>query len=261
MATKNLAQVRSQKKRHGLLWALVAVVVLIILIPLLVLGWLGFVPGLSAMMGASTPRDLGIQYTPADSRSYRKKLGVNFEAVDDEPAHPEKPETRQVFTNPQQFETSFSQEELSAAINDSASGWLPLKDIQIKLGDRMIEISGLLRTDRIPEFLRRAGRLNLHEVYLQRAADFAAKLADSVPVYIKAAGAIEHSQLDLELQTVEVGRFSIPSDVLAKISAKGLHKTIKARETLAVQTAIPQEGSLSFVGILPTTLRHEKDGT
>jgi hypothetical protein len=259
MATKNLARVQSQKKSYRVLWALIAVVVLIILIPLLVLGWLGFVPGLSPMLGASTPRDLGIQYTHADTQSYRKKLGVNFENVVAEPARQEKPEKRQVLINPQQLETSFSQEELSAAINDAASRWLPLKDVQIKLGDRMIEVSGLLRTDRIPEFLRRAGRLNLNEVDLQRAADFAAKLTESVPVYIKAEGAIEHSHLDLVLQTVEVGRFSIPSDVLAKISDKGLHKKIKARDTVAVQTAIPHEGSLSFVGTLPTTVRIKKD--
>ena len=52
------------------------VVLVLILIPTLVLGYLGFVPGVSAIMGSNRPRDLGVRYTEADLSSLMAKNGI-----------------------------------------------------------------------------------------------------------------------------------------------------------------------------------------
>ncbi len=253
------AQAATPKSSRWLLWVLVSVIVLLVGIPVLVLGWLGFVPGVSALLGADEPRQLGVQYTPADMQSFENKSGIRFEEATATPAHPQTPETNHAFGSPQRVETTFTQEELSAAINGTALPWLPLKEVQVKLSDRTIELSGLLSADRIPELARLAAGSGYSASDLARVVGYAEKLGPNVPVYIKASGAVEHAQLDLELRAISVGRFNVPPDAVARIAPNGIHRPVKARDNFAVEQATPEEGSLSFTGILPSTIHLKKN--
>ena len=47
----------------------------VVLLIILVAGYLGFVPGLSSILGASSPKDLGIRPTAADYAAASAKLG------------------------------------------------------------------------------------------------------------------------------------------------------------------------------------------
>lgn len=239
-------------------WILGGIAV-VVMIPVLGLAWLGFVPGVSAMLGANQPKDLGIQYTPSDVANIESKSGIRFEENASAPEHPTKPGEKTLFSDPKPLATSFSQEELSAIINSASLAWLPLKDVQIKLNDGSFEMSGLLSSDRIPGFLKMAASLGLKESDLARVASYAEKLSGEVPVYLKAGGGVTNSQLDLELQQFSVGRLSMPSDVLARIMPGGVHKTIKGNDRFAIQTAMPRNGSLDFTGTLPTTIYSGKN--
>ena len=46
-----------------------------VLLVVLVLGYLGFMPGVSALFGSSTPKDLGVTYTAQDFASAHAKMG------------------------------------------------------------------------------------------------------------------------------------------------------------------------------------------
>jgi hypothetical protein len=254
-----------RRKEQGAFWILGSLVI-VLLIAVLALGWLGLVPGLSAMLGANQPKDLGVQYTPSDLASIERKAGIKFEDTGDAPDHPaalaapatttvpEPPVSQPVSAESKSLETSFTQEELSAALNSASFSWLPLKDVQIRLSDHVIEISGLLNREGVSEFLAIAGRANLTESSLARVAGYAERLVDNVPIYVKARGGVDNSDLDLELQQLSLGRFNFPPDVLAKIAPSGIHKTIKSRDNFAIQTATPRDGSLAFTGTLPSTI-------
>ena len=79
-----------RKKRHP--WRVVGIIVLVLaLIAVLVAGWFGMVPGVSAVLGATKVRDLGVRYTAADFTSYQEKTGITFKDFATAPANPNKP--------------------------------------------------------------------------------------------------------------------------------------------------------------------------
>lgn len=255
------ARMIGKRKERGSFLVLGSLVVLL-LVAILALGWLGFVPGVSAMLGASQPKDLGVQYTPSDLASIERKFGiklddvgdaVDHEDIGDTPDQPVEPARPAILADPESRETSFTEEELSAALNSTSLSWFPLKDVQIRLSDHVIEISGLLNRDGISQFVKIAGRSDLTESSIARFAGYAERLVDNVPVYIKARGGVDNSNLDLELQNVSLGRFDFPPDLLAKIAPGGIHRTIRRSDSFAIQTATPRDGSLAFTGTLPTT--------
>lgn len=257
------AKTIGKRKEQGAFWVLGSLVV-VLLVAVLALGWLGLVPGVSAMLGASQPKDLGVQYTPSDLASVESKSGIKLENVGGAPDHevvaetpdrPVEPARPVILADPKPLETSFTQEELSAALNSASLSWLPLKDVQIRLSDQVIEISGLLNREGVSQFVEIAGRANLTESGLARFAGYAERLVDNVPVYVKARGGVDNSTLDLELQDVSLGRFSLPPDLLAKIAPGGIHRTIRRSDSFAIQTATPRDGALVFTGTLPTTIR------
>lgn len=248
------------KKGRRFFWIFSGIaIVLILLIPLLVLGWLGLVPGLSGLLGADHPKDLGVQYSASDVQNYQSKFGITFAQRSAAPDDPSRPGKKRLFADPKPVDTTFTQEELSAALNSADLAWLPLRAIQIKLSNHTAEVSGLLSTGRIPKFLKIAAGLGFKEGDLAQVAAYAEKLADDVPVYIKAGGAVENSELNLRIEELGIGRFTVSPDVIAKAVPDGIHKTIKSSDHFAIHSATPREGSLAFSGILPTTIYLRKD--
>lgn len=244
---------------RGLLWMLGGVITAIVAISLLILGWMGLVPGLSGLMGADQARDLGVEYTATDMQNSYSKSGITFERTAAAPDHPTKPRKKKVFNRPKRIDRSFTQEELSAFLNSGSLAWLPLQDIQLRLSDHTVEMSGLLRSDRVPAVLRKIESLGYSESDLANVATYAEKLPADIPVYIRAAGAVQHAQLDLEVQEIEIGRLSLPADILAKSVSSGIHKALRNTDHFSIESAIPREGSIAFSGILPTTIYLEQD--
>jgi len=61
--------------------------IVIIIVIVLGLGYLGFVPRVSKMLGSDKPRDLGIRYTEADLNSIISKNGVQRIVLESAPQH------------------------------------------------------------------------------------------------------------------------------------------------------------------------------
>lgn len=110
----------------------------VILILILIVGYLGFIPGLSDLMG-SGPKDLGVRYTQADYQSALAKM----------PGQINKNTEYACFTCTYKssgsipVNTAFTQEELTAFINHLNSKKGPLKNAQLRLNaDGSVELSG-----------------------------------------------------------------------------------------------------------------------
>jgi flagellar basal body-associated protein FliL len=55
---------------------LLIIILILVLTPVLVLGYLGFIPIVSDIMGANKPKDLGVRVTEQDFISTSQKLGI-----------------------------------------------------------------------------------------------------------------------------------------------------------------------------------------
>jgi hypothetical protein len=256
---------QSGKIVQRVVWVLGGVIAAGVIAVALLLAWSGLAPGLSALVGADRPRDLGVQYSASDRQQYLSKSGSRVEpkvSPSDRPI-PVKPPVPvpdgEGPDEPQWIDTSFSQEELSAVLNQDAPEWLPLRDIQLRLGDDTVEVSGLLETHKVPRLLEKLRRQGTSEADLTRIADYVDKLPGLVPVYAKATGAVRNAQLDLALQEFEVGRLRLPVDALGERMPTKIRETIRRTDHFAIESAIPQDGSITFSGILPRTIKLKGD--
>lgn len=244
-----------QKKKHTKLKIFAVVAALVLLLPIFVLGWLGFVPGLSDLLGATKPKDLGVQYTEADYSQYLNKTGISLQDFSTAPANPDKPGKFVVFANPQTYDNLVvTQEELTAAINEIGWLWMPIRNAQVRLSDGVVEVSGNLNTQYANEFVGFIGGVGYSESDVAKAVSWAQKFAADAPVYINATASVQNDVLSFQLNKVQVGRFNVPMDIASNVLSTGTTNAILNTQGLVAASAVPEQGAMRFSGELPTTV-------
>ncbi len=229
--------------------------ILFLVVPLLIAGYFGLVPGLSSLMGANKPKDLGITYTPADYQAFLAKTQTSMQDFANAPANPEKPDKKVVFANPVTVTNqTVTQEELTAAINESGWLWMPIDNAQVKLTDGTVEISGNLQLDYIAQFIGFIGGVGYSPAEIDQAVSWGKKLVNNAPIYIKAKGSVANNQLQLSVQEAQVGRYSIPIDSAQTVLAAGTQSAISNTPHLDAQSATLTNGAIVFTGTHPSTI-------
>ena len=112
-----------------------------IVIIILVVGYLGFIPGLSDAMGTSKPRNLGVSYSQSDYASGLAKVpGMQVTNVSGVCLTCNYTSTGSI-----PVKTAFTQEEFTAQMNEENNANGPVKNTQFKFNaDGTIEMSGLI---------------------------------------------------------------------------------------------------------------------
>jgi hypothetical protein len=98
----------------------------IVLVGVLALGYMGFLPFVSDLMGANKATDLGVKYTTADAATATDKFGT-------------------LMNSPGGASVTLTDSEITAFINDRAakSDKIPITNTQVKIGaDGTLEIAG-----------------------------------------------------------------------------------------------------------------------
>ena len=191
----------------GLGTKIFAGVAVILLVTVLIFGYYGFVPVLSDIMGANTPRDLGVRYSAADLASANSKLKVTYTTL---PSSAEGSASL-VETGSQQINVKLTSEEATALLNDYASKWkyYPIDKIQVKFNsDNTIELSGVLRVDRWKGF---ADAILLPESPRSQVRPFLTYVKTNPSIYMKGTLSI-NSPPQVTISDLDVGRFSISGD-------------------------------------------------
>ncbi|MBT3285682.1 hypothetical protein HN807_00105 [Candidatus Bathyarchaeota archaeon] len=182
----------------------------ILLIIVLVLGYLGFVPILSGLMGANSPRDLGISYTQEDIDSANGKLGVTYVALP-----PSTPDANSVIMEGfHPINVVLGDNELTALFNDHADNWgnYPMSDIQVRFnpeGD--IELSGVIETGHLKGFADSKG---YDEETRREVRPYLNFVMTKPAVYLKGDLDVINGVVTADLQQVQIGRLSISSGQL-----------------------------------------------
>jgi hypothetical protein len=228
---------------------------LILVIPILIFGYFGLVPGLSNIMGASKVRNLGVTYTDQDYANYLAKTQTKMLDFADAPNNPDKPGKKVVFANPVSADNmKVSQQEITSAINKSGWLWMPIKNAQVRFSEGAVEISGNLNLDYITQFIGFIGGVGYQSSDIDTAVSWAKKFVNNAPIYIKANGSVTNNQLQLNVQEVQVGRFTAPADIAQTVLATGTQSAINNTPGLDAQSAVLKDGSIIFTGSHPTTI-------
>jgi len=197
----------------GLLSKMILALVIVVLLGVVALGYLGFVPGLSDVMGSNKPRDLGITYTASDLNSANSKLGVTIKTL---------PPTENGIdslsrSGQQQVTASFTSAELTALFNDHSQKWkyYPIKDIQVKIGDDgTIEMSGVLLVNR---FKGLADALEIPEGGRSQIRPYLSYVSSNPSIYIKGRLSVANNVVQSDITEIQIGRFSVGGDQLQGI--------------------------------------------
>lgn len=229
--------------------------ILLITGPVLIAGYFGLVPGLSTLMGVNKPKDLNVTYTQADYQSFLAKTKTNLQDFANAPANPEKPNKKVVFADPVTANNvPISQEELTAAINESGWVWMPIDNAQVKISDGIVEMSGNLKLDNIANFVGFIGGVGYSQSDIDTAVSWAKRFINNSPIYIKANGSVTNNQLQLTVQEFKIGRYNVPADIAQTVLQAGTQSAIKNTPLLSAQSATLTNGALVFTGTHPSTI-------
>jgi len=226
-----------------------------LVIAIVILGYLGFIPGLSDLMGSTKPRDLGIKYTQADYDSAGEKNKVKIIVVDSAPDI----QTSMICSGSQAIEASFTQEELTARININSQNWkyFPVKNVQVKINsDGTAESSGLLLIDNIEGFAKATG---FKDIDIQKVLSKLKFVRKEIPFYVNIAPTVSEGQANIVVNKAELGRLAMPQD-LAEQYKQDINYYISrlisssASPGLYVTSMNLDGGQVNFKGRLPESI-------
>ncbi len=181
---------------------------IVVVIAIVILGYLGFIPILSDLMGSTKPRDLGIKYTQADYDSAGVKNKVKIIVVDSAPDI----QSSIICFGSQAIEASFTQEELTARINMNSQNWkyFPVKNVQVKINqDGTAESSGLLMIDNLEGFAQAIG---FGDIDIQKVLSKLKFVRKEIPFYVNFTPTVSEGQANIIVKKAEIGRLAMPQD-------------------------------------------------
>ena len=190
---------------------LLLLVLVIIIAPILVLGFLGYVPGLSNVMGANKPKDLGIKYTPADYKTSQEKSKVARVALSEKPTDPSK---SLVYSGSHDVKSEFTSSQITASLN--SQNWVnwPYKNMQVKFNaDGTTEVSGVLIKSKVPGYAAYLG-------IPKEVVDIGMKFIPPDPAfYVKGKAALINNKVSLfEPSSFQLGKLSLPVNMFLSFS-------------------------------------------
>ena len=229
---------------------LVLVVFLVVLAAIGALGWFGFVPGLSNLLGANNPRDLGVTYTEQDLQSARAKLGV--ELLELPPGLPPK-ESRE-YSGQIDVRVSLTQEELTALVNDKRWRFHPVSDAQIRINDDgSVEFSGKLLVGRLDDLL---DSFEVDQEDMGLLKDSLRFFITDPAFYAKASFSVTNDVVSLDMQKTKVGRLGVPAGRFTDDQARIDSITDRLKDNitgLSIASLTFEGGRMELNGTFPAT--------
>ena len=234
----------------GALKTLGIIVVVVLLVAILALGYLGFVPGLSDLLGSTKPKDLGVRYTSADLASINAKTGVTYTTLPSSTVASKS----EVVTGSKSLQTTVTQEELTAMVNDHSSKWkaYPASDVQVRINqDGTMEMTGILRLDRLENYV---AALGVTGEQIQQVLSPAKALSTNPRFYGKWDIDVANGQVTGKIDMITIGNLDLPQDQIAANKAI-LFQAIQSRLqklNINAKSISVSNGKLNFDGSVPT---------
>lgn len=175
----------------------------IALVVVLVLGYFGFLPWMSRLMGTGAARDLGVELTVEHAYA-----GAELMRIPTTPG-----DIKKVLKSPEDYrrlDATLSSHQASSLLLIGQSGipnW-PLSVVQIRFnGDGTAEASGYIDAGKAVPFMLSAGVSESDANKVMSALKFGGKAA----FYVKGSCGVTNNAVDLSLSEVQIGRLTVPA--------------------------------------------------
>ncbi len=224
----------------------------IVIIAVLVLGYLGFVPGVSNVFGSNKPKDLGVTYTAADYACAHASNGTTHTVL---PAGTT-PENSIKFSGQHAVNTTYTQAEMNALINNRQWEYYPLKDCQLRINpDNTVEFSGIVITDRIKGYLT---ALKLSENNMKSVTDYLKYIPGNPAFYVKGTLEVANGQVvNTQVTQFKVGNLTFTKQIQDKLPEiiNAAYTQISKYPGFTIKTLKFVNGQVQFNGTLPDSAR------
>ncbi len=162
---------------------------------------------------------------------------------------------------PKNVDVVLTSEEITGLLQTGTwRGW-PISNAQIKIGpDGSAEMVGVISVTRLNIF---AGMTGIPSSMIDDFFDYV-KFRHDFAFYVKSRGQINNNQVQMVLEKVEVGRFSVPSSVLNQyqgeissfVQTYLVQGGIAKKKQFYVKTMKAEDGKLRFTGTIPSASPH-----
>ena len=247
--------------RMGFIKRFVVGLIVVIIVVVLGLGYLGFVPGVSKLLGSDKPRDLGITYTAADLKSITSKNHVQRIVLESAPDI----KSSFVLKGTQAINNVFTDKEITARLGQE-SDWLfnPFTNVQVKIGkDGTVEASGVVRVDRLRGYAEATGVSSTDIEAISKGMDKYKVPRISFPAYVKGSLSIENNKLNIDLSELYIGKIPVAKALYSQAKS-AFEDFVYKRLTsggygsLYVKSLSFSNGKMSFSGNIPKIITTAK---
>jgi hypothetical protein len=235
-------------------WIPSAIALILVVVPVVVLGWMGLVPGISDLMGSTSQRNLGVSFTKQNLVSFEQNVPLDFEDSSLAPVNPLNTSEKQLLTQPVTVQgATLSQDEVTAMLDSYHWTWMPVNNTQVRFTDGTVELSGLLNTDHLNAFEQYIANGQSLNPNVKRLIDWSRHFRNNAPIYVKAQIEATNDILAFKLEQVQIGRFDIPIDLIGPHLGEGVYTNITVTN-LNVQAAYFTDQTLHFSGTYPSVI-------
>jgi hypothetical protein len=245
----------------GLIKSFLIGLIIMALVVVLGLGYLGFIPGVSKILGSDRPKNLGITYTDADLKSITSKNHVQRIVLESAPNI----KSSFVLKGTQAIKNVFTDKEITARLGQESDWSLnPFTDVQVKIGeDGVVEASGIVRVDRLKGYAQATGISLTGIEAISKGLDKYKIPKVSFPAYIKGNLSIENDRLNIDLSQLYLGKIPVPKALYSQ--AKGLFESFVYERltsggygSLYVKSLSFSNGKMNFSGNIPKVITTAK---
>ena len=210
-----------------------------------VLGWLGFIPWLSGLIGPE-PRDLGVEFSVEEAYDCAEAFSMPSTTSDLEHLKT----SPEAFTS---FDTALTSNQASSLLvlgQNDIPNW-PLSIVQLRFNDDgTAEASGVLEVDQLGPFLM--DNLGVPPDDVQTAIDRVQIVGDTT-FYVKGACGVQSNTVDLSLSEIQIGRLTVPGSWYQGQEHQGTQyiDAALAREGFAIENVSVSGGTVQAKGTRP----------
>ena len=225
-------------------------ILILIFVLVFFLGYIGFIPVISEILGTNKPKDLGIKYSDSDKTTAVEKLQVKFSQLS-----PNAKEKGLVLKGFHPVDKTFSSQELTALADTRQKqfGLFPFKNAQIKINkDGTAEGSAVLEFNTAVDFLQDLG-VSLKQI--NQAVDKFKILKGEIPVYLKVSGDVSNNVSNIAVKSVEISKIRVPQP-LVNLYGPNLNNLVedviaKRKPHYGIKSLKIEDGKVHFNGTSP----------
>jgi len=222
---------------------------LIIITPVLIGGYFGLVPGVSALFGSNKPRDLGVSPSAEALSSGNQKTGVALAAL---PADTSMEQSLQ-YVGSHEVEMTLTSAEITSMANNSKWAYSPISAVQVRINpDGSAEASGLIDFNAAVNY---AKALGVSSSDIDKALSKYPVPRTKFPFYLKGTGHVANNQISLDLTSVELARIPVPVGIVKELTPGATSfvesKYLGEGKAVSIDTLENRSGQVYFKGTVP----------